>query len=41
MTSVSSKVDREGEGSPMERTRFVHTFFVLNQEWYMFYFVNV
>ena len=39
--NVSSKVDREGEGSPVERMHFVHTFFVLNQEWYIFYFVNV
>ena len=30
-----------GEGSPIERTHFVHTFFVLKQEWYVFHFANI
>ena len=41
MMSVATEVDREGEGSLIERTHFVHTFFVLNQEWYTFRFTNV
>ena len=29
------------EGSPMERTHFVHIFFILNQEWCHFRLVNL
>ena len=29
------------EGSLIERTHFVHAFFILNYEWYIFHFTNV
>ena len=34
-------MDGGGEGSPIERTHFVHPFFVLKQEQYVFRFANV
>ena len=34
-------VDKLGEESLIERTNFVHTFFVLNQERYAFRFANI
>ena len=37
MTSVSTLVDREGEGSWMR----MHMFFILKQEQYVFHFINV
>ena len=41
MTSVSTRVDRGGEGFLIERGHFTHTFFVLNQERHAFRFANV
>ena len=38
MTSV---VGREEKGAPIERTYFMHTFFVLNQGQYVFLFSTV
>ena len=40
---LSTQVDRRGgEGSPIERTHFACAFFVLKQEWYVFFcFMNV
>ena len=32
-------VDRQGEKSRIERTHFVHTFFILNQEQCIFFFL--
>ena len=37
MTSVSTLLDRGGEGSQIEQTHFVDALFVLNQEWYVFW----
>ena len=41
MTSVSTLVDRGGEGSLIERTHFPDAFFVFNQERYTFHFANI
>ena len=40
MDDVSVYLGRQG-GSPIERMHFMHAFFVLTQEWYVFHSANV